>query len=74
MSLASTPVGPVASFRVDDVRATVGRLRERGVRFLGDDELPFDLDEHGVADQGDMAVAWMRDQDGNVLTVFATRG
>ena len=38
--------------------------------FLTDDDLPFDLDERNIADQGDLAVAWMRDPDGNVLTVF----
>ena len=64
---------PVASFRIDDLPAIVARLQDRGVSFLTGDDLPFDLDDRNIADQGDLAVAWMRDPDGNVLTVFATR-
>ena len=68
---AGSAVWPVASFRVEDLPATVAELQDRGVSFLTDDDLPFDLDERNIADQGDLAVAWMRDPDGNVLTVFA---
>lgn len=64
---------PVASFRVDDVHATVRMLRSRGVNFLGADDLPFALDADGVSsDTPGMQVAWMRDPDGSVLTVFST--
>lgn len=62
---------PVASFRVEDVRATVRSLRVRGVEFLGPGDLPFDLDEDGISAGEEMSVAWMRDPDGSVLTVFA---
>ena len=63
---------PVASFRVADVHATVRELRARGIAFLGPADLPFALDDEGVSvDQGGMEVAWMRDPDGNVLTVFS---
>ena len=63
---------PVASFRVDDVTAKVRELRDLGVEFLGDDDLPFELDDDGVsADTSGMRVAWMRDPDGSVLTVFS---
>lgn len=49
-------------------------LRRRGVEFLGSDELPFTLDDDGVSrDQDGLEVAWMRDPDGNVLTLFALR-
>lgn len=61
---------PIASFRVDDVRSTVRTLRDRGVPFLGADDLPFALDEDGISVTDDMQVAWMRDPDGSVLTVF----
>lgn len=70
---AGTAGWPVASFRVENVAASVEALRERDVPFLGPNDLPFDLDALGVADQGAIAVAWMRDPDGNVLTVFSLR-
>lgn len=41
---AGTADWPVATFRVDDVHATVRELRSRGVPFLGPDDLPFALD------------------------------
>ena len=63
---------PVASFRVEDARATVRELRERGVPFLGPDDLPFDLDDDGLSVTDDLAVAWLRDPDGNILTVFTS--
>lgn len=63
---------PVASFRVDDLRATVGLLRERGVAFLGREDLPFELDDEGIStDTPGIEVAWLRDPDGSVLTIFA---
>jgi catechol 2,3-dioxygenase-like lactoylglutathione lyase family enzyme len=62
---------PVASFRVDDVHATVRRFRAAGVPFLGPDDLPFTLDEDGVSsDTTGLQVAWLKDPDGNILTVF----
>lgn len=61
---------PVASFRVEDVRATVRTWRSNGVPFLGPDDLPFELDEDGIS--SDPSVAWLRDPDGSVLTVLST--
>ena len=64
---------PVATFEVSDVRAVVRELRGRGVEFLGPDDVPFDLDDDGVSDgQDGITVAWMRDPDGSVLTVYST--
>lgn len=68
---AGSATWPVASFRVEDVRATVRALAARGVPFLGGDELPFDLDEDRISVTGELQVAWMRDPDGSVLTVFS---
>jgi catechol 2,3-dioxygenase-like lactoylglutathione lyase family enzyme len=63
---------PVATFRVDDVSATVRELRSRDVPFLGPGDIPFDLDEDGVsAGQEGLRVAWMRDPDGNILTIYS---
>ncbi|QWF85059.1 VOC family protein [Amycolatopsis sp. CA-230715] len=72
VSDAGSPSWPVASIRVDDANETVRTLRSRGVPFLGKDDLPFALDEDGVsADTSGIRVAWMRDPDGSVLTIFS---
>lgn len=71
-SNAGTASWPVATFRVDDITAVVRELRSRDVPFLGADDIPFDLDSDGVStDESGMRVAWMRDPDGNVLTVYS---
>ena len=71
VSDAGTASWPVASFRVDDVHATVRRFRAAGVPFLGPDDLPFALDADGIsADTTGLQVAWLKDPDGNILTVF----
>ena len=63
---------PVATFHVDNTTAVVRELRSRGVPFLGSDDLPFTLDEDGVStDESGLQVAWMRDPDGNILTVYS---
>ena len=75
ISDAGSASWPVASFRVDDVRATVRDLRAHGVSFLGPDDLPFTLDADGIsADTSGLEVAWLRDPDGSVLTVFSAPG
>jgi catechol 2,3-dioxygenase-like lactoylglutathione lyase family enzyme len=57
-----------ASFRVDDVHATVERLRGNGVVFED-----YDLDEikteNGIASLGEFKAAWFKDPDGNILAV-----
>ena len=64
---------PVATIRVDDVHAVVRILRDRGVPFLGPGDLPFELDDDGVSvGQDGLAVAWMRDPDGSILTIFSS--
>jgi len=65
---------PVASFRVTDVREKVRDLRSRGVPFLTADDIPFDLDDDGISVTDDLRVAWMRDPDGSILTVFQLTG
>ena len=62
---------PVASFRVGDLRSAVRGLRARDVPFLGADDLPFELDADGISTTGPMSVAWIRDPDGSVLTLFS---
>ncbi len=67
---AGTASWPVASFRVTDVREKVRDLRSRGVPFLTAADVPFDLDDDGISVTDDLRVAWMRDPDGSILTVF----
>jgi catechol 2,3-dioxygenase-like lactoylglutathione lyase family enzyme len=64
---------PVATIRVDDVHAVARALRDRGVPFLGQDDLPFELDDDDVSvGQDGLRVAWMRDPDGSILTIFSS--
>jgi catechol 2,3-dioxygenase-like lactoylglutathione lyase family enzyme len=58
----------LASFVVDDVRATVDALKERGVLFEEYD-VPGMKTEDGVAAVGDTRVAWLKDPDGNILEI-----
>ena len=62
---------PLASFQTDDLAAAVEDLRERGVRLeiMGDGD-PYRTDERGIADLGDMLIAWFRDPDGQVISVL----
>jgi len=71
---AGSATWPVATFLVDDASAVVRALHARGVPFLGPDDIPFDLDADGVSsDDSGTRVAWMRDPDGNILTVYSVR-
>jgi catechol 2,3-dioxygenase-like lactoylglutathione lyase family enzyme len=62
---------PLASFQTDDLAATVADLTARGVQLevMGDGD-PYRTDERGIADVGDMLIAWFRDPDGQVISVF----
>jgi catechol 2,3-dioxygenase-like lactoylglutathione lyase family enzyme len=62
---------PLASFRTDDLAATVDDLLGRGVRLeiMGEGD-PYRTDERGIAHLGDMLIAWFRDPDGQVISVF----
>jgi len=67
---AASATWPIASFRVAQLREKVRSLRANGVPFLNNDDLPFDLDEDSISVTGLMQVAWIRDPDGSVLTLF----
>ena len=62
---------PLASFQTDDLAATVADLAARGVQLeiMGDGD-PYETDTRGIADLGDMQIAWFRDPDGQVISVF----
>ncbi len=55
-----------ASWRVDDLPATVARLRERGIEPLEYD-LPGLKTENGIADLGFADLAWIADPSNNVI-------
>jgi catechol 2,3-dioxygenase-like lactoylglutathione lyase family enzyme len=59
----------ILGFRVEDVPGTVKALREKGVVFNIYPGLR--QDEHGICAPpgGDVRVAWLKDPDGNVLSV-----
>jgi catechol 2,3-dioxygenase-like lactoylglutathione lyase family enzyme len=58
----------LASFVVEDVRATVSELQANGVVFEEYD-MPGMRTENGVATMGDTRAAWLKDPDGNILEV-----
>ena len=59
----------VASFLVEDVKATVRELRDRGITFEEYD-LPGLKTEDGVVSLGDFGqTAWFKDSEGNTIAV-----
>jgi predicted enzyme related to lactoylglutathione lyase len=61
----------LASFVVDDVRATVTALQKNGVGFE-DYDMPGMKTEEGVATMGDTRAAWLKDPDGNILEIMGS--
>jgi catechol 2,3-dioxygenase-like lactoylglutathione lyase family enzyme len=58
----------LAGWLVDDVETTVDELTANGVTFEQFGE-PFNTDEKGIAKLGDIAIAWLKDPDGNTLAI-----
>ncbi len=56
-------------FLVDDLAATVRQLRAKGVVFE-DYDLPGLMTTDGIADRGDMKVAWFKDSEGNMIGIM----
>jgi len=52
-------------FVVDDIKARVGELRDRGVEF---EQYEHTVD--GIADFGEVRAAWFKDTEGNLLTLI----
>jgi catechol 2,3-dioxygenase-like lactoylglutathione lyase family enzyme len=66
-----TPAGfTLLTFHVDDIRAIVGELTERGVQFERPDGL--DLDDLGILHAPGHDAAWFTDPSGNVLSLSQT--
>jgi len=70
-SYAGQAEWPLASFQTNDLAATVSDLSQRGVELemMGDGD-PFQTDERGIADLGNILIAWFRDPDDQVISVF----
>jgi catechol 2,3-dioxygenase-like lactoylglutathione lyase family enzyme len=58
----------LAAFRVADIEATVGALRERGVVFEDYDTPELKM-ENGIGTIGDLRAAWAKDPDGNIIAI-----
>jgi hypothetical protein len=60
----------LASCEVNDIRATVVELRNRGVRFEEYD-LPEVKTEDGISTTGNLREAWFRDPNGKILRIHS---
>lgn len=60
------------AWRVADIRAAVGDLRERGVR-VENYQAPDPVTVDGIADVGHSWAAWFIDPSGNVLAVIQSK-
>ncbi len=61
---------PIATFAADGLEAVCADLRERGVELACFPDGPQKTDQHGVADLGTVRIAWFRDPDDNIISVF----
>jgi catechol 2,3-dioxygenase-like lactoylglutathione lyase family enzyme len=67
---AGTAQSTVAGWGVDDIESVVGELAAKGVVFEQYDEPGLLTDERGIATfEGDAKVAYLKDPDGNVLSI-----
>jgi|SRR5687767_12400014 len=61
---------PLASFRTDDLAATVAELNARGVALEQIHDDFAQTDARGIAQMEGMLIAWVRDPDDQVLSFF----
>jgi len=59
----------VAGWRVDDVEGTIDDLTAQGATPEQYSEGPFATDAKGLARMGEFVGAWVKDPDGNVLSI-----
>ena len=67
----ATAENTAVTFEVDDLEATVGDLRSRGVQFEEYD-FPGLKTINGIADRGADRGAWFKDSEGNTLCAHET--
>jgi len=66
---AGKSTATMAGFSVADVEAAVDELIAAGVVFEQYDVGPIKTDEKGIAQLGDVKAAWLKDPDGNIISV-----
>ncbi|MGD8626167.1 MAG: VOC family protein [Anaerolineae bacterium] len=59
----------LATFTVDDLEGTMGKLRDQGVRFERYDMPGLKTDKRGIVEQDGMKAAWFKDSEGNILGI-----
>lgn len=59
----------IAGFQTDDVEGMVNELSSKGIEFEQYDTDQIKTNEKGIAELGDIKVAWFKDPDGNTLAV-----
>ncbi|MEV5973076.1 VOC family protein [Streptomyces sp. NPDC051921] len=77
VGLYETPYGgqaqhTLASFKVDDLDASMSELKEKGVTFE-DYDLPGLKTVDGVAETDNMRGCWFKDSEGNILCLVQDR-
>jgi catechol 2,3-dioxygenase-like lactoylglutathione lyase family enzyme len=70
MTYAGHADRPLASFATDRLEAVVDDLRAHGVPREELSEGAFRTDERGIADMDGIRIAWIRDPDDQVISIF----
>ena len=58
-----------ATFEVKDLERVVDDLTAKGVQFEEYDFYEFKTDERGIAQMGNVRMAWLKDPEGNILAL-----
>ena len=66
---AGKSTATLAGFEVDDIASTVDELTAGGVTFEQYDIGPIKTNEMGIAELGDAKSAWVKDPDGNIISI-----
>jgi hypothetical protein len=61
---------PLDSFATDRLEEVVAGLRAQGVALESFDEGPQKTDDRGIATMDGIRIAWIRDPDNQVLSIF----
>jgi catechol 2,3-dioxygenase-like lactoylglutathione lyase family enzyme len=67
---AGKSTATLAGFEVADIEAAVDELAAKGATFQQYDLGPIQTNEKGIAELGDARSAWMKDPDGNTMSVI----
>lgn len=67
---AGKSTATLAGFEVSDIEAAVDELTGNGATFEQYDLGPIKTNEKGIAELGDAKSAWLKDPDGNIISVI----